>query len=228
MELFFRTGCHRREQGTADLPGGRRVAATNRPAPAARLAGGRRGRGSSGSPAPLRGREANARPRHAGLPGPAGRHRAAGPGRARAGPDRDLERHPHPRQPLQRFGLLQRRPQRSLMQQHLRPLRGQRSPTTPLTTRSLPPLFVSTSGSFSFIVDTVNHGRRESFDALVTWCTSLAAPPSSLDDDQATVPKAGLEGHLPASPDRRHGRTSVRGQAHHHPQQPPRRRTTIR
>ena len=52
--------------GTADLPGGRRVAATNRPAPAARLAGGRRGRGSSGSPAPLRGREANARPRPAG------------------------------------------------------------------------------------------------------------------------------------------------------------------
>ena len=51
---MFRTGCHRR-----------------------------RGRGSSGSPAPLRGREANARPRHAGLPGgPAGRHRAAGPGRA--------------------------------------------------------------------------------------------------------------------------------------------------
>ena len=47
----------------------------------------RRGRGSSESPAPLRGREANARPRHAGLPGPAGRHRAAGPGRARAGPD---------------------------------------------------------------------------------------------------------------------------------------------
>ena len=44
----------------------------------------RRGRGSSESPAPLRGREANARPRHAGLPGPAGRHRAAGPGRARA------------------------------------------------------------------------------------------------------------------------------------------------
>ena len=49
----------------------------------------RRGRGSSESPAPLRGREANARPRHAGLPGPAGRHRAAGPGRARAGPDRN-------------------------------------------------------------------------------------------------------------------------------------------
>ena len=80
---------HRREQGTADLPGGRRVAATNRPAPAARLAGGRRGRGSSGSPAPLRGWEANARPRPADLPGPAGRHRAAGPGRARAGPDHD-------------------------------------------------------------------------------------------------------------------------------------------
>ena len=48
-ELFFRTGCHRR-----------------------------RGRGSSGSPAPLRGRDANVRPRHADLPGPAGRHRAAG------------------------------------------------------------------------------------------------------------------------------------------------------
>ena len=47
--LFFRTGRHRR-----------------------------RGRGSSESPAPFRGREANARPRHAGLPGPAGRHRAAG------------------------------------------------------------------------------------------------------------------------------------------------------
>ena len=59
-ELFFRTGRHRR-----------------------------RGRGSSGSPAPLRGREANARPRPAGLPGPAGRHRAAGHGRARAGPDHD-------------------------------------------------------------------------------------------------------------------------------------------
>ena len=38
-ELFFRTRCHRREQGTADLPGGRRVAATNRPPPHARRAG---------------------------------------------------------------------------------------------------------------------------------------------------------------------------------------------
>ena len=56
----------------------------------------RRGRGSSGSPAPLRGWEANARPRPAGLPGPAGRCRAAGPGRARAGPDRGLERPPSP------------------------------------------------------------------------------------------------------------------------------------
>ena len=85
----------------------------------------RRGRGSSESPAPLRGREANARPRHAGLPGPAGRHRAAGPGRARAGPDRDLERHPHPpglglwRPRLQ----LHRDQHRGSVQQHRRPLR---------------------------------------------------------------------------------------------------------
>ena len=48
-------------------------------------------------------------PGHAGLPGPAGRHRAAGPGRARAGPDRGLERHLHPRQLRQRLHrLLQR------------------------------------------------------------------------------------------------------------------------
>ena len=52
----------------------------------------RRGRGSSESPAPLRGREANARPRPAGLPGPAGRCRAAG------GP------WPRPRRPRPRSG----------------------------------------------------------------------------------------------------------------------------
>ena len=67
----------------------------------------RRGRGSSGSPAPLRGREANARPRPAGLPGPAGRHRAAGSGRARAGPDRHPPhqyRQPSPHRRLDRRG----------------------------------------------------------------------------------------------------------------------------
>ena len=85
----------------------------------------RRGRGSSGSPAPLRGREANARPRPAGLPGPAGRCRAAGPGRARAGPDRGLERHPHHRRPQLRHPRLQQRRRHRAMQQHLRPLRRQ-------------------------------------------------------------------------------------------------------
>ena len=90
----------------------------------------RRGRGSSESPAPLRGREANARPRPAGLPGPAGRHRAARPGRARAGPDRGLDRHPHPpghgqRRPRLR---LHREQHRGSVQQHLLPLRRQLQP----------------------------------------------------------------------------------------------------
>ena len=152
QRVFGRDGSwrHRREAATADLPGGRGAARrpqagsgpgrSGLPAP---LPGHhstqygvcfrtgrhrRRGRGSSESPAPLRGREANARPRHASLPGPAGRHRAAGPGRARAGPDRGLERHPHPRPRLAAafLGCSNDVPS-AAMQQHRHPLRRRAS-----------------------------------------------------------------------------------------------------
>ena len=74
--VCFRTARHRRRGRTADLPGERRVAATNRPAPAARREGGRPGAGH-----PRRPGRARAGPDHDWSPSP-----------ARAPPGRWLER----------------------------------------------------------------------------------------------------------------------------------------
>ena len=200
QRVFGRVGSwrHRREAATADLPGGRGAARrpqagsgpgrSGLPAP---LPGHhstqyglffrtgrhrRRGRGSSESPAPLRGREANARPRHAGLPGPAGRHRAAGPGRARAGPDRGLERHPHPRRPRQPaiLGCSNGVATTRDAAQHLRPLRRQLQPRLHRLqhrspgSSSAPPTDGSNSGSRRR-----HHHRADRRPTLVVGSTSF-------------------------------------------------------
>ena len=123
---------HRREQGIVDLQGGCRAIGTDRPRrgpmgarpfPRTRLPPPHGIRAVAPLPPPPS-RDPPAK-RTGGSRGPAGRRRAAGPDRARAGPDHGLERHPHPRRPQRFYRLQQRQPQRQQTMQHRRrPLRG--------------------------------------------------------------------------------------------------------
>ena len=118
----------------------------------------------------MRGREANARPRHAGLPGPAGRHRAAGHGRARAGPDRSLERHPHPRQHRRRgiLGCLDV----PFAQCSITAILSDDDFTHDSTDYTVFGLILETDGSFSFAVDTIITTETAAL-TLVVGSTSL-------------------------------------------------------
>ena len=126
----------------------------------------------------------HARPRHARLPGPAGRRRAAGPGRARRGPDRDLERHLHPGRGWGFARLHQR------LQRHCRSHPTTPSRTTPLTT----PSGGSTRTALSLYFRSTPISRPPP-PPSPSW--SAAPPSSSPTAPQASAPGPGTP---PASP----------------------------